>query len=193
VGESVQRKRRPDAWEKAASLSDAQIWQAFAWAQALGYRKAARMIEAEFHCPAPGVSAMCDFYDYYAAEERANRIHKAATDVASIRAQATASGPLGEDLASALEQEASAAILAGADGARLKTLVGLALKARGSLRSDKSQELEIQKYRDSIKSAIERGLDALAEEIKGNAEAMALYEKFREAVRQGMATAEKAA
>ena len=182
MSDSAQRKRRPDAWEKIAQLSDEQVWKAFAWAQSLGYRKAARMIEAEFHIPAPGTSAMGEFYEYYSAEASAARIHKAASDVSAIRALAKEDGTLGSELAAALEKEAAAAVLAGDDSARMRILVGMALKARGSLRSEKTLDLEIRKYQDAVKSAIERGLDALADEIKDNPEATALYTRIREIV-----------
>ena len=195
MGESIQeqQKRRPQAWEIAGGLTETQIWQAFAWARSLGYRKAAALIAKEFNIAAPSPAAMCEFYDYYGIQDRAATIHRAAADAASIRALAQGQGPLNDALAATLEQEASSAILAGNDPDRMRLLVGLALKARQSVNSERSLELEIQKYKDGVQSAIDRGLEALAEEIKGNAGAMALYEKFREAVRQGMATAEKAA
>lgn len=197
MSETEQRKRRPDAWEMEAGLSDSQIWQAFGWAQSLGYRKAAALIAKEFGIGAPSVGAMCEFYDYYSVDHRAAKVHKVAADAASIRALAQGRAPMNDALATTLEQEASAAILAGDDPDRLRMLVGLALKARQSVNSGRSLELEIQKYRDSVKSAVERGLDALADEIKGNADAMAIYARFRAAVSEqvdrGLDAAEKAA
>ena len=199
MGESIQeqQKRRPQAWEIAGGLTEPQIWQAFAWARSLGYRKAAELIAKEFNIAAPSPAAMCEFYDYYGIQERSATIHRAAADAASIRALAQGHGPLNDALAATLEQEASSAILAGNDPDRMRLLVGLALKARQAVNSERSLELEIQKYRDNVKSAVERGLDALAEEIKGNADAMAIYARFRAAVSEqvdrGLATAEKAA
>ena len=186
MSDNAQRKRRPDAWEKIAQLSDEQIWKAFAWSQAFGYRKAARMIEAEFHIPAPGTTAMGEFYEYYLIEERASRIHKSVADAASIRALAEQEGSTGNDLAAVLEKEAGAAILAGDDAGRIRLLVSLAIKARGSLRSEKTLDLEIRKYQDAVKSNIERGLDALADEIKDNPDATALYIRIREIVMASM-------
>jgi hypothetical protein len=198
MGESIQeqQKRHPQAWEIAGGLTEPQIWQAFAWAQSLGYRKAAALIAKEFNVPQPSTAAMCKFYEHYLADFRAARIHKVAADAAAIRALAQGSeknGPLNDALASTLEQEASAAILAGDDPERMRLLVGLALKSRMSVVTAHAFDLEVQKYKDATKSAIERGMEALADEIKDSPLAMSLYEKFRDAVRSGLATAEKVA
>lgn len=183
--------RRPDAWEKKAGLTEEQIWQAFGWGRSLGYQKARLLVAKEFGIGAPSLGSYAAFYAHYAREDRANRIHRATVDAAAIRASAEKQGELTEAMAAALEAEASAAILAGNDPATMKLLVGLALKARGAIRGQKNLELEIQKYHDSIKSNVERGLDALADEIKGNPEAMALYGKFRAAVTKSMEATEK--
>jgi hypothetical protein len=175
-------ERRPDAWEKKANLSEVQIWQAFGWGRSLGYQKARALVAKEFNIAAPSLAAFAKFYQTYAREEQANRIHKSCTDAAAIRASVSDQGELTEAMAAALEAEASSAILAGDDADRLKLLVSLALKARGSLRSEKTLELEVRKYQDAVKSNIERGLDALADEIKDHPEATALYSRIREIV-----------
>jgi hypothetical protein len=46
-----------------------------------------------------------------------------------------------------------------------------------------------ERWRESLKSSIDRGLDALYDDIAGNAEAEALFERLRAAVRQGVADA----
>jgi hypothetical protein len=43
-------------------------------------------------------------------------------------------------------------------------------------------ELNLEKFRQQTKADIEKGLDALLAEIKGNAEALQLFEKFKAAV-----------
>jgi hypothetical protein len=50
--------------------------------------------------------------------------------------------------------------------------------------------LELEKFREGLKGDVERGLDALFAEVKGNAEAEALFQKLRAAV---TASLEKAA
>lgn len=63
------------------------------------------------------------------------------------------------------------ALLAGiiGDSARLR------LKAR-------ELELNVEKFRQTVKADIDKGLDALHAEIQGNPEALALFEKFKAAV-----------
>ncbi|MBL9187914.1 MAG: hypothetical protein JNK23_10575 [Opitutaceae bacterium] len=46
--------------------------------------------------------------------------------------------------------------------------------------------LELEKFRESVKTGVEKGLDALFAEIKGNAEALALFAKFKAAALQGV-------
>lgn len=47
---------------------------------------------------------------------------------------------------------------------------------------DRALEFDQKKFAASLKTKIEHGLDALFEEIKGNAEARALFEKFKAVV-----------
>lgn len=64
----------------------------------------------------------------------------------------------------------------------VKALFGLILKVRDQ--ETKKQELALQeaKFRETLKTDIERGLDALHTEIKGNAEALQLFGRMREIV-----------
>lgn len=59
-----------------------------------------------------------------------------------------------------------------------KAFIGL----RRLRQSEKTFELEKQKFQEATKSAIEKGLDALHAECANNPEALALFEKFRAAV-----------
>lgn len=45
--------------------------------------------------------------------------------------------------------------------------------------AERNLDLEIQKYRDSLKSDLEKALDAFAEEVRGNVEAEALVKKLQ--------------
>jgi len=45
---------------------------------------------------------------------------------------------------------------------------------------------DVERFRESIKSSVVKGLDALAEQARGNAEAMKHYRKFRAAVMQSI-------
>jgi hypothetical protein len=172
--DNSERKRRPDAWEIKAGLSDEMQRQLFGWARSLGYGRARELIRKEFAVEPPSATAFEGWYEYYSQIESAERVHQALRDSAAIGEMAKACGDISEAMVSALENEACAALLA-KDHDRTKLLVGLALKARAS-RFDEA------KYRDAMKSDIERALDALAKQAEGNAEALKYYGMFREAV-----------
>jgi hypothetical protein len=175
------RKRRPDAWENKAGLTDEQLRRVFTWARQLGYARALELIRAEFTVEPPGITAFGDWYDYFSGLDSEERVHKAIVDGAAVRDLARECGDVSEAMVAVLESEASAAILSG-DGERVKLLVGLALKAR-------SGRFEEKKYKDAMKTSIERGLDALAEQAQGNEEALKYYTLFREAVLKSVAEA----
>lgn len=172
--DNSERKRRPDAWEVRAGLTDEQQRQAFAWARNLGYAKAIGLIAQEFNVDAPSIAAFSGWYEFWSEKENEERVHKAITDGAAISDLAKSCGDVSEAMVAALESEASAAILSG-NPERIKLLVSLALKARQS-------RFDEVKYKDEMKSAIERGLDALAEEARGNKEALKYYNLFRKAI-----------
>lgn len=169
-----ERKRRPDAWEIRAAIADADQRRIFAWARSLGYARAMELLREELHIEPPSMTAFQGWYEYFSAQENDERVHKAIADGGAIRALAESCGDVSQAMVAALESEAAAAILSG-DPDRIKLLVSLALKARAG-------RFEEAKYKDAMKSAIERGLDALAAEAQGNPEALEYYGMFREAV-----------
>lgn len=76
-------------------------------------------------------------------------------------------------------------ILARTKGASVKDLAMLAdIIGESAKLTLKKRELELnfEKHRETVKTNIEKGLDALHAEIKGNAEALALFQKFKAAV-----------
>ncbi len=171
-----ERKRRADAWEVRAGLTDGEQRKIFGWARSLGYARALDLVRAEFPQvdPLPALSTFADWYTWQAGLESEERVHRAIVDAGAIGDLARQSGGVSEALVGALEAEASAAILGG-DPERIKLLVSLALKAREG-------RFEERKYKDAMKTSIERGLDALAEEAQGNSDAMMYYAKFRESI-----------
>lgn len=176
------RKRRPDSWEVRANLSETDQHRVFAWARTLGYARAIELVKAELKVEPPSVSAFAGWYEYFSTIEKEERAHKAIVDGTAIRELAQSCGDVSEAMTAALESEASAAILSG-DPDRIKLLVSLALKAREG-------RLETEKYKDAMKSAIEQGLDALAQQAQGNAEALKHYANFREAILKSVEAAQ---
>lgn len=70
----------------------------------------------------------------------------------------------------------------GADVKDLATLAGIIGESAKLRLKQRELELNLEKFRQQTKADIEKGLDALHAEIQGNAEALALFEKFKAAV-----------
>lgn len=126
------------------------------------------------------VTALCNWYSVHSWQTNRG----SARDVADqVRADAATSGDYNEATLALVHERAY--ILARTQGASVKDLALLAgiigdtarlrLKAR-------ELELNVEKFRQTVKADIDKGLDALHAEIKGNPEALALFEKFKAAV-----------
>lgn len=154
------RKRRADAWEVEAGLSDVQQRKVFAWAQSLGYARALQLIETELQIRPPSMGAFQGWYVAFSRLDSQERVHKAIADSAAIRELAAQGGDVSEAMLAALESEAAAAILS-KDPDRIKLLVTLALQARGERRDDEALSLAKAKFQalqdkvDAAKRALE--------------------------------------
>lgn len=126
------------------------------------------------------VTALCNWWSVHSWQ--ANR--GSAREIADqVRADAAATKDYDEATLGLVHERAY--VLARTQGASVKDLALLAgiigdtarlrLKAR-------ELELNIEKFRQTVKADIDKGLDALHAEIQGNAEALALFEKFKAAV-----------
>lgn len=142
--QTSERKRRADAWEVKAGLSDADLRKVFAWARSLGYARALQLISEDLHIDPPSMSAFAGWYEWFSRLESEERVHKAIADGATIRDLAKSCGDVSEAMVAALESEASAAILSG-DPDRIRLLVSLALKARTNRAQDKDIEIKLRK------------------------------------------------
>jgi hypothetical protein len=139
-----ERKRRADAWEIRANLSDADQRKVFAWARSLGYGRALALIAKELKIEPPSMSAFAGWYEWFSKLESEERVHKAISDGAAISDLARSCGDVSEAMVAALESEASAAILSG-EPDRIRLLVSLALKARTNRAQDKDIEIKLRK------------------------------------------------
>ena len=148
------RKRRPDAWEIRAGLTEAQLGQVFQWARSLGYARALELIASEFKVKPPNVGNFGAWYSMFARQESESRVHKAIVDSGVIRTLAQKCGDVSEAMTSALEAEASAAILSN-DPERIKLLVGLALRARQGRRDEAVVSLDRQKFEEQVRKNAE--------------------------------------
>ncbi len=73
--------------------------------------------------------------------------------------------------------KAAQVLLSRQDG-QLKAMAEKRKVREGQLKQE-ALELEKQKYRDSVTSALDKVMDAFAEELKGNPTALALHSKYR--------------
>lgn len=125
-------------------------------------------------------TALHDWYSIHSWKVNAER----ARDVASqVREDVAATGDY--DAATLALVKERAYILARTQGASVKDLTLLAgIVGESAKLNLKKRELELNlaKFREQTKADIDKGLDALHAEIKGNPEALALFEKFKAAV-----------
>lgn len=141
------RKRRPDAWEVKAGLSQEQLRQAFDWCRSLGYGRAIGLMATSWGIKAPTIAAVSAWYSEFSRLDSEERVHRAIADAAAIRDLAAKTGDVSEAMLAALESEASAALL-GNDPERIKLLVGLALKARAGRAQEKDLLLKVEAWEE---------------------------------------------
>jgi hypothetical protein len=129
-------------------------------------------------------AALSDFWNTCAAPALLARRKRAVTLADEVAQDAAACpGRFDDATIDALKQKAfELAVNPQADPRDVKGLFMLILKSR-------DQELEQEKFRETMRSSIERGLDALYSEAQGNPEALALFGKFKAAVMKEVAEA----
>lgn len=122
-------------------------------------------------------------HDWYSVHSWKVSCAHAREVAAQVRADTSAAGDY--DAATLALVQERAYILARTKGANVKDLALLAgiLGDTAKLRlKERELNLNLEKFRQQTKADIEKGLDALHAEIKGNAEALALFQKFKAAV-----------
>jgi len=181
-------KRHANAWD--ATLSDEQRDLVFRKATMGGFSWGAvtTWIAEEFAIKAPSRSAFYDFLDWWRPQYVARRIQEKVMARDALREERSKVGDMSPELAQSLEDQANE-LIAGGNIAAGKCVFDMAAKIRDDLRKHleiatrrEALELEKQRYRDSVQTAIERGLDALAVQTQGNAVALEHYRAFRAAI-----------
>jgi hypothetical protein len=172
-------KRRSDAWD--ATLSDEQRLQAFEWARNLGYHKMRVLLKKQLKIQPPSIAAISTWYQHMTAVVAEADLKKAITDADQIRDAAKELGDVSDAMAAGLSQLALEAMVS-RDPAKIKTFVTLALGAQKERREVEELDLDKAKFQAAMKSNIERGLDALYDDIRGNAQAEKLFRKLRATV-----------
>lgn len=126
------------------------------------------------------VTALCNWYSVHSWKEHRGSAREVAEQV---RADAAASGDY--DAATLALIQERAYIMARTQGADVRDLALLAGIVGDSAKlrlKQRELELSLEKHRQTVKTDIEKGLDALHAEIKGNAEALQLFARFKAAV-----------
>lgn len=122
-------------------------------------------------------------HDWYSVHSWKTNVESARSVAEQVRADAAASGDYDEATLALVKERAY--VLARTKGASVKDLAILAGIIGDSViekRKNRELDLNIQKFRQTVKADIDKGLDALHAEIKGNDEALALFQKFKAAV-----------
>lgn len=172
-------KRRSDAWD--AKLTDEQRLQAFEWARSLGYHKMRLLLKKEFGVRPPSIAAISTWYQGMTREVAEADLRKAITNADQIRDTAKELGDVSDAVAAGLGQLALEAIVS-RDPDKIRMFATLALQSQRERREVEELDLDKARFQEAMKSNIERGLDALYDDIRGNAQAEKLFRKLRATV-----------
>jgi hypothetical protein len=126
------------------------------------------------------ITALCNWYSLQSWQENRGNARLVAEQV---KADAAATGDYDEATLALVQERAY--VLARTKGASVKELATLAgiIGDSAKLRlKQRELELNLEKFRQQVKTDIEKGLDALHAEIKGNAQALQLFDKFKAAI-----------
>lgn len=119
--------------------------------------------------------ALSEFYSWYPLSRPLEQSKKFADEFKA----ALAANP---ELRLDAEQLSIAGQIAFEQQALAKGDVAAFVQLRKLRQAEKTFELEKEKFREVVKSAVEKGLDALQAEIKGNAAALKLFEQLKASV-----------
>jgi len=141
------------------------------------------------------IGAISKYWGKWGAEHWKARRQDALAMARDVVADAAANpGQFSAAALEAIEQKVFALALDPESSAReVKGLAQILMKRNDQEIRKRDQELarerladSRERWRESLKSAIDRGLDALYDDIAGNPEAEALFERLRAAVRHGV-------
>ena len=125
--------------------------------------------------------ALCLFWREVCCPELARRRRQAAEAARALAAEAAElPGRFDQATIAALEQKAfELAISPAAKAEDTRAIFSLVLQARAQELDREQFELEKQKFTQKLKSDLEKGLDALWAELKGNPPALELFQQFK--------------
>lgn len=175
--------RKPRSDKKLSALSQEQQDKLWAWmgTPGLSYARIVTLVKAEFSLEI-SIRALSEWWEDRATEEQQERFLRATNIARDIGAQADSLPQITKALKSQLTQKAFEMSLSGSDVDDIKTLMSIVGGMNRDVLSEGALALEIDKFKNSLKSEQEKALDALFQDIKGNPEAVALFDQLRAAV-----------
>lgn len=176
-----QRKPRGDS--KLDALTPEQQEQLCTWLTVdnLTYAAARKALQARFGV-ATTPSALCSYFGKVALPWKYAQDHAAAKELAAMQ-----KGDFQPATLKRIEQLAfQLATSNRVDVKTLKSFVKMLTDSEKVALQKQNLALALEKFRQQIKTDVEKGLDALYTEIKGNKSAVALYEKLRACVLQSV-------
>lgn len=174
--------RKPRSNAKLKSLPPHQREMLVRWLvdENLSYENAKDRLEQDFNVTT-SVGALSNFY----ATECWEQSSQQARDFAEQVRQAAKSSAEDFDTATLALVQERAFVLAktkGSDVSDLATLAKIIGESAKLRLKQRELALNLDKFRAQMKADVEKGLDALHEEIKGNAEALQLFAKLKATV-----------
>ena len=170
--------KKPRCDSKLKNLPEDQQVQIFDWLRSIGYAKTKVKVEEEFGI-ITSLGSLCDFKDYRFELEQKIRVMQAAKAARIIESDAEQDfSPQLAKLFGQLAFEAGIDERRGAAEEWLKLARGI----KADMMKEDRFQLEMRKFQESLKSAQEKALDALFEDIQGNAEAEQLFYQMRDAL-----------
>ena len=169
-------KPRSDA--KLLNLDEKDQVQIFDWLRTIGYEKTRLKVKEDFSIQT-SIGALHNFYERRFEEMRRIRFMKASAAAQVIESEAEQDfSPQLAKLFGQLAFEAGIDERRGAAEEWLKLARGI----KADMMKEDRFELEMRKFQESLKSAQEKALDALFEDIQGNAAAEQLFYQMRDAL-----------
>lgn len=160
--------RRIDAWW--AKLKVEQCQQALSRCREFGPQVCAAWVHEEFKLPAPSRAAMYRFYGWARSQESSWNLHKALTDKADFEQILAKTGDIDEVNLKGLSLLLMDAQVS-RDPDRINKFAGAFAMVADTALKRRKLDLEVERFRAKLKTDLERGLEALLAEVKGNAKA----------------------
>jgi hypothetical protein len=178
----AERKPRPD--KKLAALSEEQAAELFGWMRSGASYAAIRLrVAKEFRLDV-STRALSEFWEERVTEETTERNLRAvgmADKFGDLLAEKLPT--MTKALKADLTQKALELSLTGGDMKAVEAMMSIVGGMNAAELQRAKIQLDLEKFRESIKTQQEKALDALFADVRGNAVAEQLFFKFRDAVR----------